>query len=254
MPNFSAHMGMAMDAASRLDHPTLNNNMGAYLLGSVSPDIRIITRRKRDETHFVPLDFEREGEGVEGMFHSHPNLAQASGLNEPTRAFIVGFASHLFTDELWILNLYRPYFGNRDVFEDKLFGNLMDRALQMELDRREHLAMRGTIEIKPLLENADKDIEVGFISAETLAEWREWVYNSLGGEFDWDRLRFMAGRVARQEGAESEEPVKEMAEEFLKSVEGGLERIFCAVPEERVTEFRERSIVDLVSFARGYLK
>ena len=149
-PNFSAHLGMAKDAASRLDHPTLNNNMGAYLLGSVSPDIRIITRGKRDVTHFVPLDFEKAGDGVEGMFQSHPDLAQASGLNEPTRAFIVGFASHLFTDELWILNLYRPYFGNREVFEDKLFGNLMDRALQLELDRRESLAMGGTGALKPL--------------------------------------------------------------------------------------------------------
>ena len=97
----------------------------------MSPDIRIITRGKRDDTHFVPLDFEREGDGIEGLFHSHPNLAQASDLNEPTKAFIVGFASHLFTDELWILNLYRPYFGNREVFEDKLRGNLMDRALQL---------------------------------------------------------------------------------------------------------------------------
>ena len=64
-------------------------------------------------------------------------------------------------------------------------------------------------------------------------------------EFNWDRLRFMAGRVARQEGVESEEPVKEMAEEFLKSVDDGLERIYCAVPEELVAEFRERSIEDL---------
>ncbi len=253
MPNFSAHLGMAKDAASRLDHPTLNNNMGAFLLGSVSPDIRIITRGKRDETHFVPLDFEREGEGIEGMFQSHPNLAQASDLNEPTRAFIVGFASHLITDELWILNLYRPYFGNPDVFEDKMWGNLMDRALQMELDRREHLTMGGTGEIKPLLANAERGVDIGFISAERLVEWREWVHNSLGGEFSWDRLRFMAGRVARLEGAESEEPAKEMAEEFLKSAEEGLERIFCTVPRERVTEFRERSIVDLLSFARGYL-
>ena len=253
MPNFSAHLGMAKDAASRLDHPTLNNNMGAFLLGSVSPDIRIITRGKRDETHFVPLDFEREGDGIEGLFHSHPNLAQASDLNEPTKAFIVGFASHLFTDELWILNLYRPYFGNREVFEDKLLGNLMDRALQLELDRREHLAMGGTMEIKPLMANAERDVDIGFISAETLIEWREWVQNSLGGEFNWDRLLFMAGRVARQEGAESEEPVKKMAEEFLESVANGLERIYCAVPEELVAAFRERSIEDLLSFARGYL-
>ena len=253
MPNFSAHLGMAKDAASRLDHPTLNNNMGAFLLGSVSPDIRIITRGKRDDTHFVPLDFEREGDGIEGLFHSHPNLAQASDLNEPTKAFIVGFASHLFTDELWILNLYRPYFGNREVFEDKLRGNLMDRALQLELDRREHLAMGGTTELKPFMTDAERDVDIGFISAETLVEWREWVQNSLGGEFTWERLRFMARRVARQEGEGTEDKLNELVDEFLESVPDALERIYCAVPEELVAAFRERSIEDLLSFARGYL-
>ena len=143
MPNLTAHLGMAKDAASRLKHPIVDRHLGAFLLGSVSPDIRIITKVKRDETHFVHLDFQSAGEGLEGLFRLHPHLAQAAALTEPTRAFMVGYASHLLADELWILEMYRPFFGNREVFQDHLLGDLMDRALQLELDRREQLALGG---------------------------------------------------------------------------------------------------------------
>ena len=140
MPNLSAHLGMAKEAASRLEHPVIDRNLGAFLLGSVTPDIRIITKGKRDDTHFVDLDFHHMGDGLDGMFREHPRLADAGGLSEATAAFVVGYASHLLSDELWILGLYRPYFGNREVYEDAHEGDLMDRALQLELDRREQLA------------------------------------------------------------------------------------------------------------------
>ncbi|MEK7778444.1 MAG: zinc dependent phospholipase C family protein, partial [Chloroflexota bacterium] len=120
MPNFSAHLGIAKDAASRLHHPTVDRCLGAFLLGSVSPDIRIITRGKRDDTHFTHLDFQRQGESLKCLFQLHPDLAQAAGLTEPTRAFIVGYASHHFADELWILEMYRPFFGNRNMISSLL--------------------------------------------------------------------------------------------------------------------------------------
>ena len=159
MPNLSAHLGMAKEAASRLKHPTVDRYLGAFLLGSVSPDIRIMTRGKRDDTHFVDLDFQREGEGLDGLFLHHPHLAQAADLTEATQAFIVGYASHLFADELWILDMYRPYFGNREVFQDPLWGDLMDRALQLELDRREQLALGGLETLHPLMANAEEDVD-----------------------------------------------------------------------------------------------
>jgi hypothetical protein len=254
MPNLSAHLGIAKDAASRLNHPTVDRHLGAFLLGSVSPDIRIITRGKRDDTHFVNLDFQREGEGLEGLFQLHPHLAQAAALTEPTRAFIVGYASHLFADELWILELYRPFFGNRDVFQDHLRGDLMDRALQLELDRREQLALGGLETLHPLLVKAEEDVEVGFISSSTMCEWRQWVEGALDWSFTWDRLRVMARRVGSRSKDPSEDQLKEMVEEFLESVSHGLERIYQAIPRERVEAFRERSIQDLLKFARDYLK
>ena len=254
MPNLSAHLGIAKDAASRLKHPTIDRYLGAFLLGSVSPDIRIITKEKRDDTHFVQLDFQKEGEGLEGLFRIHPHLAQAPALTEPTRAFIVGYASHLFADELWILEMYRPYFGNRDVFQDPLRGDLMDRALQLELDRREQLALGGLETLHPLMVDAEEDVEVGFISYSTMCEWRQWVEGALDWSFTWDRLRFMARRVGSRSRDESEDQLKKMVEGFLESVPQGLERIYQAIPRERVEAFRERSIEDLLRFAREYLK
>jgi len=254
MPNFSAHLGIARDAASRLKHSTVDRYLGAFLLGSVSPDVRIITKGKRDDTHFVQLDFQREGDGLDGLFNLHPHLAKADALTEPTRAFIVGYVSHLFADELWILDMYRPYFGNRDVFHDQLRGDLMDRALQLELDRREQLTLGGLETLRPVLVGAEEDVEVGFISSSTMREWRQWVEDALNRDFTWDRLRFMARRVGSRDNDKSEAQLNEMVEEFLESVPQGLERIFRAIPRERVESFRERSIWLLLKFAREYLK
>ena len=253
MPNLTAHLGIAKDAASRLNNPLVDRHVGALLLGSVSPDIRIITKGQRDDTHFVQLDFQGVGDGLDGLFHSHPQLAQSAALTAPTRAFVVGYASHLFADELWIIDMYRPFFGNRDVFHDRLLGDLMDRALQLELDRREQLALGGLATLHPLMAEAEKDVEVGFISPDTMGEWREWVEDALDWSFNWDRLRFMARRVASRNSDQSQVKLDEMVEEFLESVPRGLERIYESVSMERFDAFREKSIEHILSFAQEYL-
>ena len=254
MPNLSAHLGMAKNAASRLKHPTIDMHMGAFLLGSVSPDIRAMTKSDRYDTHFVDLNFEKEGEGLNVLFHTHPDLKQASGLTEATRAFIVGYASHLLADELWILELYRPYFGNREIFKDPIRGDIMDRALQLELDRREQVSLGGLETLRSFMVDAEKDVEVGFISSSDMHAWREWIEGTLDWGFNWDRLNFMARRLASRSNNISEDHIKVIVEEFLYSVPRGLDSIYQVIPIERFEAFRERSISDLLEFAQEYLK
>lgn len=252
MPNLSAHLGMAKEAASRLEHPVIDRNLGAFLLGSVTPDIRIITKGKRDDTHFVGLDFHNMGDGLDGMFRRHPKLANAGDLSEATAAFVVGYASHLLSDELWILGLYRPYFGNREVYEDAHHGDLMDRALQLELDRREQAALGGLETLRPHLAQAERDVDVGFIAPDTMCEWREWIEGTLSWSFSWERLRFMARRVVARRADETDK-TQDMVDEFLESVPRGLERIYKTIDRQLFEDFRERSISDLMEFSRGYL-
>ncbi|MBF8267749.1 MAG: zinc dependent phospholipase family protein [Dehalococcoidia bacterium] len=254
MPNLGTHLGIAKEAASRLRHPTVDMYPGALLLGSVSPDIRIITRGKRDDTHFAPITLQRVGEGLESLFHLHPNLSRAATLTEPTRAFIVGYVSHLFADELWIMEVYRPFFGNREVFQDSIRGDLMDRALQMELDRREQLALGGLEALRSLLAEADKGVEVGFIPSATLCEWRQWLEDALGRGFEWDRLRYMSRLLNPEDDPQLRSQVEEMVKDFLDDLPQSLERIYQMVPQERVRAFRERTVEDSLKFAEEYLK
>ena len=248
MPNLPVHIELAHRAARRLAHPVLADNLGYFLLGSTSPDIRVITRRSREEYHFVPLDFHKVGAGIEGMFRSHPGLASAGSHEPATQAFIAGYMTHLVVDEMWITGMYRSYFGNKEVFEDQVVGNVMDRALQLELDRRAWDAAGAN---RPSLESACDGVELDFISRETLHEWRLWVLGTLERGFSWERLRFMARRIA---AGREDHPAHQVADEFLQSVPRGLRRLFDSVPDQRVTDLQGRTVDELVRVVGDYLR
>ncbi|MBI4233297.1 MAG: hypothetical protein HY686_02530 [Chloroflexi bacterium] len=246
MPNLSAHIALALEMADRLCHPAVERHRGAYVLGATAPDIRIITRWTREQTHFAPLDSEDMSAGVQGLFQAHPQLACAAQLGEATRAFVVGYVSHLVADQAWVVKLYRPFFGNGSVYQDHIQGNMMDRALQLEMDREgaPHLP-----EARLLLANAEDGVEVGFIDPPTLRAWREWVQQACERGFTWDRLRGFARRQPTQDHTAAQQ----FAEVFLQSVPEGLERIYQRVPLEQVVAFREKAIGEVLRIARRYL-
>ena len=137
--------------------------------------------------------------------------------------FILGYASHLLADELWITEMYRPYFGNRDIFPDKLRGDLMDRALQLELDRQTQKTLGGLKVLSPLVVDAESGVDVGFITTDSLNEWRHWVEGALSWDFTWDRLRNMTRRINSEGDSESAERISRMVDTFLSSVTEGLD-------------------------------
>ena len=247
MPNLPAHIELAFEAAQRLGHSTLDANMGHFLLGSTSPDIRVITRRQRQEYHFAPLDFDEVGAGVEGLFASHPHLKPGSIDDPPTQAFVAGYITHLIVDETWIAEMYRPFFGNSGVFEDDVVGKVMDRALQLELDRQAWESVNSQIVSLAAFANG---IDVGFISSETLSDWRDWVVASLDRGFTWDRLRFMASRIA---AGDDGHPAHGLADRFLQSMPGSLDRLYQAVPRNRLASFKKSSVKALVQAVGEYL-
>ena len=247
MPNLRAHIDLAHRAAERLAHPTLDGNMGFFLFGSTSPDIRVITRRRREVYHFAELDFESLGSGIEGLFSAYPGLKRTGEHNEQTVAFVCGYLTHLIVDESWIVDMYRAYFGNREVFRDSAKGHVYDRALQLELDRQ---STRPPDAADLLSRMPVEDIEVGFIPTDTLSDWRDWVVSGLNREFTWERLRFMAGRISR--GDESH-PAHTMADEFVRGVPEGLASLYDHVPEESLDGYRERSVDALVKTIEEYL-
>ena len=247
MPNLPLHIGLAQEAAAQLRDPVLDANSGYMYLGCTSPDIRVITKRHRSEYHFAGLDFGEVGAGVEGMFRSYPGLQDSSGYDAPTRAFMAGYISHLMSDETWVVEMYRPYFGNPTVFEDTVLGSVMDRALQLDLDRQSREAAEAAL---PVIEAAANGVDVEFIPSETLSQWHEWVTGLLQRDFTWERLRFMASRIAP---GDDDHPAHDVADEFLSGMPQSLERLYEIVPQEVVEDFRARAVANLVDAMGQYL-
>ena len=247
MPNLPAHIMLARRAAERLEHPAIDAHMGYFLLGSTSPDVRVMTRRSREEYHFASLDFESVGTGVAGLFGAHPELSSASAQPAPMVAFIAGYLTHLMADEVWIVDMYRPFFGNRQVFEDGALGDVMDRALQIELDRQSWSAAEAT---RRDIESSIDGLDVGFIPPETLRDWQQWVLGVFDRGFSWERLKFMANRISR---GDETHPAHDLASEFLDSVPSGLDRLYETVPRGRLMDYQDRTVDELVRTVGDYL-
>ena len=248
MPNLPAHFSLALQAASRVSHPVIDGHLGSFLLGSTSPDIRIMTKWGRDQTHFAPLNFEGVGDGVEGLFQAHPRLADASKVNDRTKAFISGYFSHLVADESWIVEIYRSYFLGRQIIEDQVQANIWDRALQLEMDKAAREEHGGFEEVRSFLDGSESGVEVGFIDSETLGQWRTWVVDFTSWDFTWERLRFAARRMYRDN-----DEAMGMVEDFLQSVPASLEHVHNTIPEMKIASYQEKAVSETVRLIKEYL-
>jgi len=247
MPNLPVHIELAYQTVKQIKHPTLDANVGLFLLGATSPDIRIITRSSRRKYHFTSLDFQKVGAGVEQMLNAHPALAKPDMLNQPTQAFVAGYITHLITDEIWIVDVFRRYFANKKIFSDDIYGKVMDRAIQLDLDSEASCTVNNILH---LLKTHTNNVNVDFISVETLTEWRDWVLSFLQQQFSWDRLHFMANRIA---SGDQTHPAIPIANEFLKSMPQSLEQLHKLIPSSALTQYRKRTIKELTSVLGHYL-
>ncbi len=244
MPNLPTHVHLARRVAERVANPIIDDNLGAFLLGSTAPDVRAITKQPREAYHFAPLDFERVGDGVRAMMDAHPRLSDLDR-NGPA-AFMAGYVSHIVLDECWIVEMFRPLFGANGSLGGAR-GQVLDRALQLELDRRAQDSVAVSLDA---MRTADAPLGLGFLSDDTISEWRAWVVEFLARDFSWERLRFMARRIAM--GDESH-PAHAAADDFLESMPASLEALFEIVSPGDLDEFTRRSVDTLRLHIESYL-
>lgn len=247
MPNLPAHIELAVAVAERLGPSALDGNLGYFLLGSTAPDIRAITKADRQDYHFAPLSFEFVGAGVDGMLTAHPDLREAASRGGPTCAFIAGYLTHLIYDETWIVEMFRPCFGNNGVFADEMEGKVLDRALQLDLDRQAHPKIAASL---PAIAGASAVVDVRFLPPDELARWRDWVVEFVGSGFSWDRMDFMAHRAAR--GGDLERAL-EVAGDFLEGMPGSIEELYCTIDPARVERFKARALDAATACVEDYL-
>ena len=250
MPNLTAHLDLGLAIAEQLGNSTVERYLGSFLLGCTAPDIRVITKEAREETHFSSLYFENIGDGVRMMFQKYPSLVPIKQFNGPTRAFLAGYASHLVADETWVALFYRPYFGNTDIFPDLRWGKFLDRALQLQMDRSALKKPSFLRIVQQRLATAIVDVDVEFIPSDVLAQWRDWGEDMVQRPFTWDRLQRMVWRAYKLDDPDGVLAV----EYFLNDVERSIQDIYKCVPKDTIEQFRAKTVNEYLSVMKDNIE
>ncbi|MEE9285865.1 MAG: zinc dependent phospholipase C family protein [Dehalococcoidia bacterium] len=240
------HIGFALESGGRLGHPMLKEHQGSFLLGCTTPDIRLFVGWKRERTHFFKLATDPSGAGYDGLLRAHPHLARSEGLSRETVAFLLGYISHLSCDETWIVNVYRRFFGRGSLLAADPMVNVLDRALQFELDRRERQGIDDLEGALDSIAGAYAGVDVGFIDKKLLQQWQEIVIQRSGRELPWRRFRGFVQRVHPQ--ADEDE-----VDQIVTDVPALLEKVRAHVDDAEIQAFRETAIQAFLDTARQYL-
>jgi hypothetical protein len=249
VPNLPTHVDLAWRAAGMLSNKLPSRELGSYLLGATAPDVRIITKRPRIDTHFFELGVGGLGDGVGGLFTAYPELR--SPVSGAQAAFVAGYLTHLVADETWIVSMYRPYFGepNPGRFGSRDAAQLYDRAAQLTLDRACEQRVRSLL---PAMDKTSEDFAVGPLDTTVMREWRAWVLDFLAGQrpYSWQRLRHMANRISHRD---PQHPSQEIADRFLSDIPTGLSALHAVVPESELERYMDRATTNLARVVDEYL-
>lgn len=250
MPPIGLHLVLADRLSKELGDAGVLDNLGTYLLGATAPDIRVITREDRQVTHFFDLSIDEEQDSVGAFLSANDHLVDPSTLNPDTRGFVAGYISHLVMDEVYITRVYREYFRQHEEMGGEIRANVMDRLLQFDLERTYGNDPDLSNSICTALSCTLENVNVGFIEAETLEQWRGVTKDVAERNMDWERMRGMIANHLRRAGMD----IGDEADEFLDSLPALLDETIAHVTNAEVDGFIERSLEAAAGAVEAYLK
>lgn len=248
MPSITTHIYIATKVSSKLQAANIQSHAGNLLLGSTYPDIRSMIKVPRELTHFSSLDVSNVSKGTETMFEYHPNLHD---LDDKNISFICGYISHLVADELWITEMYRPYFGTNVSIQEQIRDNLWDRAIQLDMDQKCRNALGNLDLIENMLHKSEQGINISFIDGGKLTQWREWVCKFIQEGAGWDRLRLHTSRMYKN--TQYFEYAINLTNEFIELLPDSLNGPYSIVTHKQVSNFIEDAAEKSLQFSTRYL-
>jgi hypothetical protein len=249
MPALALHAAVASRIADQLRHRALDVDAGSLYLGATAPDIHILMGWERERTHFFDLREFEEQSAVAAMFKAHPALARPAELSPSTVAFVSGYISHLVMDEVWINDVYRPFFSRSSPMAGDRRANIMDRAVQYDLDRQARTDRQAMSNIVKEIARPALNLEVGFIDAGALERWRELMAESLNHSPDWERFRYFGGRALKAAGVDTPAAFAE----FVKTLPDLVAEASDYLSRERLEAFLEKSLNEGRQAIKEYL-
>lgn len=227
MPPLVTHMIAAVRVGCQVaaDGVSLDQQNGEYLLGATTPDIRVLTRWDRERTHFFDIYNDGHQDCVENFFSAHRMFRDPSHLSAETRSWVAGYLTHVIMDQEYVLQIYRPFFGQRSLLGGGSHANLLDRVLQYELDRRERESDEQMQQMRRALFSSAIEIDAGFVDRPLLTQWRDTTAAMTEHPPDWERFSFIASRHLKSAGIESESGLREFMQTIPELLDDTLARV-----------------------------
>ena len=209
----------------------LSQQRGPFLLGHTAADVQTISGQTREETHFYTLPHGPQPPGdthlpaQEKLLLAHPALAHPEMLPPARAAFVAGYLAHILVDELWLYDIFLPYFRQGGApWPERSFRH---NVLRTWLDREDHAQLNGTV--GSCLRRAAPQAWLPFIEDEALRTWRDWLVDQLGPGKQLQTAEVFAERMGRS-------PVE--IETVLRSPGQMEARVFGHIPRATVREYR----------------
>ncbi len=230
------HPGLDAEVRERLQ-----GARGAFLFGNTAPDVQTVSGQPREATHFFPVPPDPNHPAIPTLFAAHPELARPRALDAARAAFVAGYLAHLRLDELWIAEIFAPYFGReaawgRD-FRERL---LLHNVVRTHLDQQDVPRLRGWASSQ--MRTARPRHWLPFTSDEHLVTWRDLLADQLAPDAPVRTVAIFAERMH----------VPPQVIEDLLLPEQLAERIWSHLPEERLRAFRAQGVEETVALLQRY--
>jgi hypothetical protein len=231
MPTPFTHLAAAADllaspALATDTQAALVAEWPAFLFGNTAPDVQTISGQPREATHFFTVPLRDASPAGRRLLARYSALAVRSQLPADQAAFIAGYLAHLMYDQLWIRDVFEPFFGEAPAwgsFRERLYLHNVLRAYMDAVDlQRLRPAVAGR------LRAAEPHAWLPFEDDRHLRAWRDLLA---------DQLSSGAGRTVEVFAQRMRVDPQEFAA-LLASPEEMDRRVFSHLPPGALAEYR----------------
>jgi hypothetical protein len=197
MPTPFSHLAVAQrllrdEAVSRSHRRLLQEETGAFLLGSVAADARVGAGVPRENTHFYSYAQDIVVSPWRVMLQQHPALWKPH--SPAHRAFVAGYVGHLAMDEIWSIEMVSPHFVERE-WGGRGFRFLMLHIILIYMDERD-LALLEPWQPESLKTAAPFNW-LTFISDHDLRAWQALIYDQIKPDGKSRTLEIFGDRILK---------------------------------------------------------
>ena len=216
---------------------------GDFLLGSIAPDVRTVSGASRRETHFFSVRTPNERPSPEALLVRHPQLARPKELSPALASFMAGYLSHLLIDEMWIEDIFRPYFGRQLDYGSFQRRLVLHNVLRAHLDERDRPRLdEATL---ACLRAVPIAYSLPFASDEDLRTWRDLICQQLAPGASVRTVEIFAQRLGVPPST---------VESLLSSPEVLRNEVLGRLPPGKLAEFRRQAVDRGCQLVEKYLR